>query len=210
MLPLRQLACLHAHEHLARTRLRVHPYIARVLLVHACFLKRLPHLLQTCVHARGELTGNTVLAGIDRQLDAPLAVMILRIKMACASFCIRLTRLVASPRGFGLDACRLAFGVPSLALRGLRIARGLLPCLRIATRSHHDTHALEAQTLPREGIQKLAVVGNKQPDTPIARKRPENGLAREDIHVVGRLVHDEHVGLFPKRHGNLQTLLLAN
>jgi len=52
-------------------------------------------------------------------------------------------------------------------------------------------------------------VGNEQPDTPIARKRPENGPAREDIHVIGRLVHDEHVRILPKRHGNLQTLLLA-
>lgn len=127
MLPLRQLTCLHAHEHLARASLRVHPYIARVLLVHVCLLKRLPHLLQTCVHARGELAGNAVLAGVDRQLDAPLAIMILRIEVACASLRVRLACLVAPPRGFGLDACRLALGVPSLALRGLRIACGCSP-----------------------------------------------------------------------------------
>lgn len=34
-------------------------------------------------------------------------------------------------------------------------------------------------------------------------------MARQGIHMVGRLVHDKHVGLFPKRHGDLQTLLLA-
>ena len=52
-------------------------------------------------------------------------------------------------------------------------------------------------------------MGNEQPDATITCKRFENGVAREDIHVVGRLVHDEHVGVFPKRHGNLQTLLLT-
>ena len=52
-------------------------------------------------------------------------------------------------------------------------------------------------------------MGNEQPDTPIARKCPENGPAREDIHVIGRLVHDEHIRILPKCHGNLQTLLLT-
>lgn len=94
-------------------------------------------------------------------------------------------------------------------MRGLRLACGLFPDLRVAAGTHDDARALEAQALPHEGIQELAIVGNEQPDTPIARKRPENGPAREDIHVVGRLVHNEHVRILPKRHSNLQTLLLA-
>ena len=70
--------------------------------------------------------------------------MILRIEMARASLRVRPACLVASPRGFGLDTRCLALGVPSLAPRSLRIARGLLARLRIATWPHHDTSALEA------------------------------------------------------------------
>ena len=86
---------------------------------------------------------------------------------------------------------------------------GLFHDLRVAAGPHGRHTVLEDETLADQAVQKLSVVRDEQPYSPVFAQGARDGDAALRIQVVGGLVHHQQVGPAPKAASHLQPLLLT-
>ena len=200
----------HPEEDLAPAVLGVEPHVGVVALLDPCRRKPRLRALQPAGHARREPARLPVLAGHHRHAHLPARVRIMLVYAPEASLAGGTRSLFAAALRFALHTDLLLADRVSCMNGACAFEGHLRGRLRVSAGPHDGCAVRDEQTLRAERIEKLPVVRDKQPDAVELRESCGYGALCHGVDVVGRLVHDEHVGGSPQGAGHLQAPLLPS